>query len=354
MDINLFDFDLPNTAIALRPHSPRDEAKMLVVQPDTSGMFSHKKMLELSDELSDGDLMIFNDTRVIPARLYGKRGEAKMEITLHKRQSETQWWVFARPAKKARVGDVLSFDGLDAVVEDIGNGGERLVTFQVPDGQMTQALEQSGEMPLPPYIAAQRAVDDQDKSDYQTTFAKKNGAVAAPTAGLHFTDRLLKKLEDKGVRRAAVTLHVGAGTFLPVKVENTEDHKMHSEYGEITQETADLINETKARGGRIVAVGTTSMRLLESAADDQGKIQPFYADTDIFISPGYKFKCVDALITNFHLPKSTLFMLVSAFCGLDVMQKAYHTAISNDYRFYSYGDGSLLFRKSGHGMGEEE
>ncbi len=343
MNIEDFDFTLPNDRIALRPAQPRDSASMLVVNENSQ--FEHRKVCELSTYLSSGDVVVFNDTRVIPARLTGKRGEAKVEITLHKRESATSWWVFAKPAKKCRAGDILKFNGLEAKVLSLGDAGERLVNFHVEDGQMTEALEEHGVMPLPPYIAAQRQVDDQDKSDYQTLFAEKDGAVAAPTAGLHFTSGMLKSLKDKGVITANVTLHVGAGTFLPVKVDNTDDHKMHSEWGEISPETAKILNDAKARGNKIVSVGTTSLRVLESATTSDGVIHPFNTDTDIFITPGYKFKAVDILMTNFHLPKSTLFMLVSAFSGLETMREAYDIAIKDEYRFYSYGDGSLLFRK---------
>ncbi len=345
MNIELFDFDLPKENIALRPASPRDAARMLVVQPGEG--FTHAGVLNLADYLTPDDVLVFNDTRVIPGRLTGRRGEAKVELTLHKRESETVWRAFARPARKCRLGDRLEFDGLFAEVVAVGEEGERTVRFEVEQTAMTKALETHGVMPLPPYIASQRAVDEQDKSDYQTVFARSDGAVAAPTAGLHFTDRLLKSLDDKGVRRLGVTLHVGAGTFLPVKVENTEDHKMHSEWGEITAPVAQALNEARARGGRIIAVGTTSLRLLESAADENGVIHPFAADTDIFITPGYRFRAVDMLMTNFHLPCSTLFMLVSAFSGLETMQQAYRVAIEQGYRFYSYGDSSLLFPSKG-------
>ena len=346
MDVELFDFILPNDNIALRPASPRDSARMLVVHPDHAedDILSHDTVAKLSDHLNSEDILVFNDTRVIPARLSGKRGEAKMEITLHKRESPTSWWVFAKPAKKCRVGDILNFDGLDAEVLDLGDAGERLINFKIEDDTMTEALEAHGVMPLPPYIAAQRAVDEKDKSDYQTLFAKKDGAVAAPTAGLHFTTKIMQSLKDKGIRCVNVTLHVGAGTFLPVKVDNTNDHKMHSEIGEISKETANALNKARANGGRIIAVGTTSLRVLESATDDDGTVQPYNDATDIFITPGYRFKAVDILMTNFHLPKSTLFMLVCAFAGMDVMKHAYDTAIDEGYRFYSYGDGSLLFK----------
>ncbi|TNE66902.1 MAG: tRNA preQ1(34) S-adenosylmethionine ribosyltransferase-isomerase QueA [Alphaproteobacteria bacterium] len=342
MDVNLFDFVLPKDHIALRPARPRDAARMLVVGPDA---FEHKGVLDLASYLGPDDILVFNDTRVIPGRLTGRRGEAKIEVTLHKRESETVWRVFAKPARKCRIGDILDFDGLAAEVIGLGDEGERTLDFRVPGAEMTLALETHGVMPLPPYIASQRGVDETDLSDYQTVFAKHDGAVAAPTAGLHFTDRLLQSLDAKGVKRRAVTLHVGAGTFLPVKAEDTRDHKMHSEWGEVSPQIAAELNAARARGGRIVAVGTTSLRLLESAADENGIIQPFVGDTDIFITPGYRFRAVDILMTNFHLPKSTLFMLVSAFAGLERMQAAYDLAIRENYRFYSYGDSSLLFPK---------
>ncbi|UTW53932.1 tRNA preQ1(34) S-adenosylmethionine ribosyltransferase-isomerase QueA [Kordiimonas sp. SCSIO 12610] len=343
MNVNDFDFELPKESIAIRPARPRDSARMLVLNAESQ--LEHKSVLDLADYLTSEDVIVFNNTRVIPGRLYGKRGDAKVEVTLHKRNSATEWQAFAKPAKKCRLNDILDFNGLSAKVTAIGEAGERTLQFNVEDNAMTEALEAHGTMPLPPYIAAQRAVDNADADDYQTVYAAEDGAVAAPTAGLHFTDRMFEKLKEKGVKQATVTLHVGAGTFLPVKVEDTKDHKMHSEWGEITPETAALLNDTKARGGRIISVGTTSMRLLESAADEKGIIHPFKDDTDIFITPGYRFRAVDILMTNFHLPKSTLFMLVSAFAGFEEMHYTYKTAIKDGYRFYSYGDSSLLFLK---------
>lgn len=340
MNVELFDFDLPKDRIALRPAQPRDAARMLVID---NGNLSDACVKDIVDLLTDKDVLVTNDTRVIPGRLSGKRGEAKIEITLHKREEATVWRVFARPAKKCRLGDTLDFSGLCAEVVEVGEEGERTIRFDVEPEAMSSALEAHGVMPLPPYIASQRDVDSRDKQDYQTLFAKSDGAVAAPTAGLHFTPELMQALKDKGVQQQTVTLHVGAGTFLPVKAERTEDHKMHSEWGEITPEAAQALNEARQNGGRIVAVGTTSLRLLESAAGEDGIIQPFVGDTDIFITPGYRFKGVDLLMTNFHLPKSTLFMLVSAFAGLGTMQAAYAYAIREKYRFYSYGDSSLLF-----------
>lgn len=344
MNVDLFDFDLPKENIALRPMVPRDYARMLVVRPNTpENTLQDARVDALADFLTAGDVLVFNNTRVIPGRLTGRRGEAKVEITLHKRASATVWHVFAKPAKKLRLGDTVKFGSLSATVEAVGEDGERTLGFDVKPDQMTKALEQHGVMPLPPYIASQRPVDEQDQSDYQTMYAKSDGAVAAPTAGLHFTPDLMQKLEQKGILKATVTLHVGAGTFLPVKADDTNDHIMHSEWGEITAETAALLNEVRRKGNRIVSVGTTSLRLLESAADDEGVIHPFEGDTAIFITPGYRFKAIDALMTNFHLPRSTLFMLVSAFSGLEMMQQAYGHAVQNNYRFYSYGDSSLLF-----------
>lgn len=340
MNVDLFDFDLPRESIALRPASPRDSARMLVVEP---GGCTDSHVSRLCDQLNSGDVLVFNDTRVIPGRLTGKRGDATIQVTLHKRETETTWRAFAKPAKKARLGDTIDFSGLSAKVVAIGEDGERTLEFDIAPGEMTEALEGHGVMPLPPYIASQRAVDEQDRHDYQTIYARQDGAVAAPTAGLHFTPAMMKGLEAKGVQFATVTLHVGAGTFLPVKAEDTDDHKMHSEWGEISAETAILLNKARAAGGRVVSVGTTSLRLLESAADEQGIIHPFNDDTAIFITPGYKFKAVDLLMTNFHLPKSTLFMLVSAFSGFEIMQKAYAHAVAGGYRFYSYGDSSLLY-----------
>jgi len=341
MQVSLFDFHLPKESIALRPAVPRDSARMLVVNDE----LAHKNVKDLVQYLKAGDVLVFNDTKVIPGRLFGKRGDAKIQVTLHKKEEATLWRVFAKPAKKCRLGDELDFGGLKAIVVAIGEDGERTLRFAVDDGEIWDKFKDHGTMPLPPYIASQRSIDTRDADDYQTMFAAEEGAVAAPTAGLHFTPALVSALKSKGVELVSVTLHVGAGTFLPVKVDDTEDHKMHSEIGEITPESAALLNEARSKGGRIVAVGTTSLRLLESATDDNGIIQPFSAATDIFISPGYRFKAVDILMTNFHLPKSTLFMLVSAFSGLATMQEAYKTAIGSGYRFYSYGDTCLLFPK---------
>lgn len=341
MDVEQFNFDLPNERIALRPAEPRGSARMLVVAP--FGVTKDRNVADLSKYLNKGDVLVFNDTRVIPARLYGKRGEVKIEVTLHKQINQFSWAAFAKPAKRLKVGDEIDFGPLKADV--LGrDGGEVQLKFNVSNA-LLDVLKIVGEMPLPPYIASQRTPDEQDLEDYQTIYGAKEGAVAAPTAGLHFHDELLAEISEKGVEMEFLTLHVGAGTFLPVKVEDTMDHKMHAEWGEITPAVAEKLNICRKNGGKIVAVGTTALRLLESATGADGIIKPFKGDTDIFIQPGYKFKAVDALFTNFHLPKSTLFMLVSAFSGLDRMKKAYEHAIAENYRFYSYGDSSLLFPK---------
>ena len=340
MKVDLFDFELPRDRIAEHPANPRDAARML----DLSGDRTQDRIVrELPDVLRPGDLLISNDTRVIPARLFGKRGEAKVEVTLHKQEGLGTWVAFAKPAKKLRIGETFKVnDEFEAEVLAKKDGGEVTLRFNKSGADLIAALEEFGVMPLPPYIRRDAGGDDQDKSDYQTIFAQKDGAVAAPTAGLHFTPELLANLDARGINRRTITLHVGAGTFLPVKVDDTDDHKMHAEWGSISKEIADLINDTRANGGRVVAVGTTSLRLLESAAREDGVVEPFEAETDIFITPGYKFRAVDMLLTNFHLPRSTLFMLVSAFAGFDRMKAAYQHAIDNEYRFYSYGDCSLL------------
>ncbi|KXJ50217.1 MAG: S-adenosylmethionine:tRNA ribosyltransferase-isomerase [Thalassospira sp. Nap_22] len=340
MKVDLFDFELPRDRIAEHPANPRDAARML----DLSGEGMQDRIVrELPDILHPGDLLISNDTRVIPARLFGKRGDAKVEVTLHKQEGLGTWVAFAKPAKKLRIGETFKVnDEFEAEVLAKKDGGEVTLRFNKSGADLIAALEKYGVMPLPPYIRRDVGGDDQDKSDYQTIFAQKDGAVAAPTAGLHFTPELLANLDARGINRRTITLHVGAGTFLPVKVDDTDDHKMHAEWGSISKEIADLINETRANGGRVVAVGTTSLRLLESAAREDGVVEPFEAETDIFITPGYKFRAVDMLLTNFHLPRSTLFMLVSAFAGFERMKAAYQHAIENEYRFYSYGDCSLL------------
>jgi len=340
MKVDDFDFDLPREVIAQRPVSPRDASKLLRIDADLSDHI----FKDLPDLLREGDLLVINNTRVIPARLKGKRGEANVEVTLHKHEGDGMWIAFAKGAKKLKPGQVITFDNdfsADVVDKD---GGEVTLKFSCAGAALMEALEAHGGMPLPPYIKREGLADERDKSDYQTIFAKEEGAVAAPTAGLHFTPELFEKLEAKGIQKAYVTLHVGAGTFLPVKVDDIKDHKMHAEFGVVPQETVDLVNQTRAKGGRVIAVGTTSLRLLESAAPAVGELAAFEGDTDIFITPGYEFKIVDMLTTNFHLPRSTLFMLVSAFAGFDRMKKAYSYAIEKGYRFYSYGDGSLLSR----------
>ncbi|MCK5576375.1 MAG: tRNA preQ1(34) S-adenosylmethionine ribosyltransferase-isomerase QueA [Sphingomonadales bacterium] len=342
MLVSDFDFELPKERIALYPAEPRDSARMLVV--GEGGHMADEGVRDLLSHLRSGDVLVMNDTRVIPARLKGKRGEAKIEVTLHKRIDNSTWAVFARPAKKLRVGDEVNFDGLLADVVEKRDAGEVILRFQTDDAM--SAIEGVGEMPLPPYIASQRIEGNEDKATYQTVYAREKGAVAAPTAGLHFTPELLEAIRAKGVEIVFLTLHVGAGTFLPVKVDDVKDHKMHAEWGEITPDNAEKLNKARSQGRRIVAVGTTSLRLLESAASDDGVVHPFKDETAIFITPGYRFKAVDLLMTNFHLPKSTLFMLVSAFAGADEMKAAYGHAIDNGYRFYSYGDASLLYPKA--------
>ena len=342
MRVDLFDFDLPAERIALRPASPRDSARMLVVR---DGALADRTMLDLADELRPGDCLVFNDTRVIPAQLEGTRGDAKIGATLHKREGSRAWRAFIRNAKRLREADLIEFGvGVSAIASDRGEDGSWLLSF-AGDEPVELLLERAGRMPLPPYIAGKRPTDARDAEDYQTMFAREAGAVAAPTASLHFTPRLMERLAAAGVGHETLTLHVGAGTFLPVKAEDTDDHRMHAEWGRIDAATAERLNAVKARSGRLIAAGTTSLRLLESAAREDGTIAPFEGDTAIFITPGYRFRAVDGLVTNFHLPKSTLFMLVSALMGLETMQGAYAHAIATGYRFYSYGDGSLLLPK---------
>lgn len=356
MKVDLFDFDLPDSHIALHPVTPRDSAKMLVVSPD--GELSDRVVTDLETLLVPGDALVVNDTRVIPADLRGTRhrGEflASVSFNLHKRENGNTWLAFARPAKRVKVGDRVVFgatsevcmlDELSATVKAVEDGQVTLA-FDFSDAILDEAIKARGAMPLPPYIGAKRGIEDRDKTDYQTVYAQHDGAVAAPTAGLHFTPELLARLEAKGVTIERVTLHVGAGTFLPMKADDTDDHKMHAEWGVVSPETVQRINAARAEGGRVVAVGTTSLRLLESAARKTGTLEPFADETDIFITPGFNFRVVDVLMTNFHLPRSTLFMLVSAFSGLETMRKAYKHAIDTDYRFYSYGDSSLLFRSA--------
>ena len=344
MRVDLFDFDLPPERIALRPARPRDSSRLLLVDGEA---IADQATLDLPDLLEPGDVLVFNDTKVIPAQLEGKRGDAAIGATLHKREGPREWQAFLRNARRARVGDAIDFGaGVSASVVDKSPDGSALLFFHGEE-PVELLLERAGQMPLPPYIASKRPTDEDDRSDYQTMFAKREGAVAAPTAALHFTDRLIAALDAKGVRRETLTLHVGAGTFLPVKAEDTGAHRMHAEWGHIDAATADRLNAARAAGGRLIAVGTTSLRLLESAARDDGTIAPFEGDTAIFITPGYRFRAIDGLVTNFHLPKSTLFMLVSALMGLDVMKRAYAHAIGAGYRFYSYGDSSLLLPRRG-------
>lgn len=362
MRLSEFDFDLPEDRIALRPAEPRDAARLLVVRPGEAP--ADHVVRELPDFLRPGDAMVFNDTRVIPARLSGSRegrttGGADgtpvaVEATLHRRAAPDRWSAFMRPGKRLKVGDRVAFgarddrardaDRLDATVIEKHEGGEVMLAFDLSGPDLDVAIARHGDMPLPPYIAAKRGEDERDRADYQTVYAREDGSVAAPTAGLHFTPALLDALKAKGVSTHFVTLHVGAGTFLPVKTDDVSDHKMHAEYGQVTQEVADALNAARGAGGRIVCVGTTSLRLLESATGEDGVVKAFADETAIFITPGYRFRAADVLMTNFHLPKSTLFMLVSAFAGRQTMRAAYEHAISTGYRFYSYGDGSLLFR----------
>jgi len=339
MRVDLFDFELPQELIALRPARPRDSARLLLVEGDK---ISDHQVLDLPQLLRSGDVLVFNDTKVIPAQLEGRRGDASIGATLHKPEGPRDWRAFLRNAKRARVGDTIDFGaGVSASVADKAEDGSALLHFD-GDEPVELLLDRAGRMPLPPYIASKRPPDEADRADYQTMFARAEGAVAAPTAALHFTPRLLEALDERGIGRETLTLHVGAGTFLPVKAEDTSGHKMHAEWGRIDAATAERLNAARASGGRLIAVGTTSLRLLESAAGDDGIVRAFEGDTAIFITPGYRFRAIDGLITNFHLPRSTLFMLVSALMGLDVMKGAYTHAIAVSYRFYSYGDASLL------------
>ncbi|RXR29843.1 tRNA preQ1(34) S-adenosylmethionine ribosyltransferase-isomerase QueA [Sphingobium fluviale] len=340
MDVSLFDFVLPQERIALRPAEPRDAARMLVMEG--GGELRDASVRDLPDLLRAGDCLVFNDTRVIPAQLEGTRGEARIGATLHKRIDLRRWQAFVRNAKRLRAGDRIDFGaGVTAIAEERDDEGGFTLCFE-GDEPVELLLERAGRMPLPPYIAGKRAADERDKADYQTMFAQKDGAVAAPTAALHFTPGLVAALEQAGIGTEQVTLHVGAGTFLPVKAEDTADHKMHAEWGTLSAEVAERLNAVRARGGRVIAVGTTSLRVLESAADDAGLLHGWTGETRIFITPGYRFRAIDGLMTNFHLPRSTLFMLVSALMGLERMQATYAHAIAQYYRFYSYGDASLL------------
>jgi S-adenosylmethionine:tRNA ribosyltransferase-isomerase len=362
MRVDLFDFDLPEDRIALRPASPREAARLLVVRPGAEPAMEDRFVGDLPGLLRPGDAVVLNDTKVIPARLSGVRvrdgAGARMEIMLHSRAGPERWRAFARPAKKLAVGDRIRFGEaaestacelvrLDAEVEEKGEAGEVVLRFSFAGAYLDEAIARLGEIPLPPYIAGKRPADDRDQADYQTVYAREEGAVAAPTAGLHFTDALFHELEAHGVSPHFVTLHVGAGTFLPVKAQDTADHRMHAEWGTVDASTADALNAVRARGGRVVAIGTTSLRLLESAVREDGALAPFSGETAIFITPGHRFLAVDALMTNFHLPRSTLFMLVAAFSGLETMGAAYAHAVASGYRFYSYGDASLLFPEKG-------
>lgn len=344
MRVDLFDFDLPPENIALRPASPRDSARMLLVSGDAP--MQDRIVRDLPSLLRAGDVLVFNDTKVIPAQLEGMRGEARIGATLHKRQGLRQWQAFLRNAKRVRAGDRIDFGaGVTAIAGPRDEDGGVTLDFE-GDEPVEILLERAGRMPLPPYIASKRPTDERDRSDYQTMFAREDGAVAAPTAALHFTPDLMAAIAAAGVQTETLTLHVGAGTFLPVKADDTDDHRMHAEWGRIDAATADRLNAARAAGGRLIAVGTTSLRLLESAAGEDGMLGPFADETRIFITPGYRFRVVDGLMTNFHLPKSTLFMLVSALMGTEKMQAVYGHAIETGYRFYSYGDSSLLLPDS--------
>jgi S-adenosylmethionine:tRNA ribosyltransferase-isomerase len=358
MRTDLFDFALPEDRIALRPVSPRDTARLLVVGPGDAAL-QDRAMRDLPGLLRAGDALVVNDTKVIQANLTGRRigrgdREPAIAATLIKRLDGSRWLALARPGKRLAVGDVVRFgsegrvcflDQLDATVEAKGEGGEVTLAFGFHGAVLDQALAERGDVPLPPYIAGRRPVDERDRTDYQTMFAREEGSVAAPTAGLHFTDALVQDLRTRGIALHRLTLHVGPGTFLPVKAEDTSSHRMHPEWGVVSAETAAALNATGRAGGRIVAVGSTALRLLESAAEKDGTLAAFSGETALFVTPGYRFRAVDAMLTNFHLPRSTLFMLVSAFCGLETMQRAYAHAIEAGYRFYSYGDACLLFRR---------
>ena len=358
MRTDMFDFALPEERIALRPVAPRDAARLLVVRPRAPIEIEDRMIGDLPALLRRGDALVVNDTKVLPAMLHGRRigrgdREPAITATLIKRLDGSRWQALVKPGKRLAPGDVVRFgaegrvcflEQLDATVEQKGEGGEVTLAFAFTDAVLDQALEERGDMPLPPYIAGRREVDAQDRSDYQTIFARAEGSVAAPTAGLHFTERLTQGLKAVGIALHRVTLHVGPGTFLPVKTQDTDGHTMHPEWGSVGTETASALNAVRRAGGRIVAVGSTSLRLLETAAADDGVLRPFSGETALFITPGYRFRAVDAMLTNFHLPRSSLFMLVCAFCGLDVMRRAYSHAIKSNYRFYSYGDACLLFR----------
>jgi S-adenosylmethionine:tRNA ribosyltransferase-isomerase len=356
MRTDQFDFDLPEDRIALRPATPRDGARLLVVDP--SGGLADRHVHDLPSLLKPGDALVFNDTRVVPGALVGERtrngNTARVSVTLIKRLNDSTWRAFARPQKRLEVGDRIRFGDegrvcfagvLDASVAALGEAGEVDLAFNRHGPYLDEVVDAIGDMPLPPYIASRRAADDDDRQSYQTVYARKEGAVAAPTAGLHFTDELLGALRARDISCHFATLHVGPGTFLPVKTDEIESHRMQAEWGEVSPATADALQSVRDGGGRLVAVGSTSLRLVETAARASGRIEPFSGETDLFITPGYSFRAVDALMTNFHLPRSTLFMLVAAFSGLATMRQAYEHAIASGYRFYSYGDASLLFRQ---------
>jgi S-adenosylmethionine:tRNA ribosyltransferase-isomerase len=357
MRTGLFDFELPPERIALRPAVPRDAARLLVVRPSGADRLDDHTLRDLPNLLDPGDALVVNDTKVIPARLKGRRvgrgsTEPTIEAILHKRLDGSHWRAFVRPAKRLEIGDTVRFGDegkvcflgqLDAEVSAKDEDGEITFSFSFYGPILDQAIEERGDVPLPPYIASKRPPDAQDRHDYQTVFARHDGSVAAPTAGLHFTPTLIARLAERGIEIHRITLHVGAGTFLPVKAEDTVDHRMHAEWGEVPAAVADALNATRAKGGRIVAVGSTALRLIETAADEAGRIHAFSGETAIFITPGYRFRAVDLMLTNFHLPRSTLFMLVAAFSGLDAMKRAYAHAIAAGYRFYSYGDACLLY-----------
>jgi len=357
MRLDAFDFDLPPERIALRPAEPRDAARMLVVRPGAPHELEDRIVRDLPGLLRAGDQIVVNDTKVIPANLVGRRigrgEESKIAVTLIRRLDGSRWRALAKGARKLVVGDTIRFGDegrvcflgqLDATIEDKGDAGEITLAFAFHGPVLDQAIAERGEVPLPPYIAARRQPDERDRGDYQTMFAREEGAVAAPTAGLHFTAALAERLEARGIGLNRVTLHVGPGTFLPVKTEDLSEHKMHAEWGSVDAGVADRLNAARREGGRIVTVGTTSLRLIESAAAEDGTIRTFSGDTSLFITPGYRFRAADVLMTNFHLPRSTLFVLVSAFCGLETMRRAYAHAVGVGYRFYSYGDACLLFR----------
>ena len=339
LKIEDFDFDLPRDCIATRPAKPRDAARLLVVD---NGL-DDKSITDLPDLLNSGDLLVFNDTQVIPAQLQGMRGEVRVSLTLHKRQSDDCWQAFARPAKRLKAGDVIEFTG-DYRAEVLGKDDQGIITlqFSLSGAALDEKIRSTGAMPLPPYIQSIRPPDEADRTDYQTLLAKTEGAVAAPTAGLHFTEQLLSEIEGKGVGVARITLHVGAGTFLPVKSENIEEHRIHSEWRDVSPETAKMVNDTRSRGGRVVAVGTTVLRSLESAAGEDGTVSAAKGRTDLFVYPGYSFRVTDALVTNFHMPRSTLLMLVSAFAGRELILKSYAAALESGYRFLSYGDAMFI------------